>query len=153
MFSDLTISCSFCRAIGKRWRGELGILKGNILEDFTQLFCCYLYLLSLRLSQPVCPSTLPLSYLFLQPVLRIRIRDPVLYYPWIRDPESGMSKKPGSGFGMNNPSHISESLETVFWLKYLDSFMQIRIRNLGSGIFVILDQGSRIRDITILDPG
>jgi hypothetical protein len=26
-----------------------------------------------------------------------------------------MGKKSGSGFGMNNPDHISESLETLFW--------------------------------------
>jgi hypothetical protein len=29
-------------------------------------------------------------------------------------PGSGMGKKPGSGSGMNNPAHISESLETIF---------------------------------------
>ncbi len=27
---------------------------------------------------------------------------------------SDMGKKSGSGFGMNNPDHISESLETIF---------------------------------------
>jgi hypothetical protein len=42
---------------------------------------------------------------------------------------SGMGKKikiPGSG--MNIPDHISESLETLFWVKntYLNSFMRIR---------------------------
>ncbi len=34
-----------------------------------------------------------------------------LFDPWIRDP--GWLKKSGSG--MNNPDHISESLETSFW--------------------------------------
>jgi hypothetical protein len=29
-------------------------------------------------------------------------------------PGSGMGKKSGSGSGMNNPDHISESLETIF---------------------------------------
>ncbi len=31
--------------------------------------------------------------------------------PWIRDP--GWVKKCGSGSGVNNPDHISESLETI----------------------------------------
>jgi hypothetical protein len=35
-----------------------------------------------------------------------------LFYPWIRDP--GWMKKSGSRSGMNNPDHISESLETIF---------------------------------------
>jgi hypothetical protein len=34
-------------------------------------------------------------------------------------PESGMGKKSGSGSGMNNPDHISESLETIIWVKIL----------------------------------
>ncbi len=38
-----------------------------------------------------------------------RIRDPV----WSLDPESGMGNKSGFGFGMNNPDHISERLETT----------------------------------------
>jgi hypothetical protein len=40
-----------------------------------------------------------------------------------------MGKKSGSGIRirMNNPDHISESLETSFWgLKYLNSLMWIR---------------------------
>jgi hypothetical protein len=51
-----------------------------------------------------------------------------------------MGKKSGSGSGINNPDHIPESLETLFWFKkYLISFMRIRdgkirIRYLGSGI-------------------
>jgi hypothetical protein len=28
-----------------------------------------------------------------------------------------MIKKSGSGSGMNNPDHVSESLETTFWVK------------------------------------
>jgi len=31
-------------------------------------------------------------------------------------PGSGMGKKSGSRYGMNNPDNISESLETVFWV-------------------------------------
>jgi hypothetical protein len=29
---------------------------------------------------------------------------------------------PGSGSGMNNPDHISESLKTIFWAKILKFF-------------------------------
>jgi hypothetical protein len=36
-----------------------------------------------------------------------------------------MVKKPGSGSGMNNPDHISESLETIFWVKILNTLMWI----------------------------
>jgi hypothetical protein len=53
-------------------------------------------------------------------VLQIRY----LFDPWIRDP--GMGKKSGSGSGMNYPDHISESLETIFWVKYLNTLMRIR---------------------------
>jgi hypothetical protein len=42
---------------------------------------------------------------------------------------------------MNNPDHISDSLETIFGLKYLNSLM--RIRDLGSGMEKF---GSGIRD-------
>jgi hypothetical protein len=31
--------------------------------------------------------------------------------------ELGKNQDPGSGSGMNNPDHISESLETIFWVK------------------------------------
>jgi hypothetical protein len=38
-----------------------------------------------------------------------------------------MGKKSGSGSGMNNPDHISESSETIVWVKkYFNSFMRIR---------------------------
>jgi hypothetical protein len=60
---------------------------------------------------------------------------------------SGMGKKSGSGSGMNNPDHVSESLETIFWVKIPKFFYadpgsgketsQIRNqgwRKLGSGI-------------------
>ncbi len=48
-------------------------------------------------------------------VLRIRIRDPCLFVPWIREP--GWRKKSRTRSGMNIPNHISESLETLFWVK------------------------------------
>jgi hypothetical protein len=46
-----------------------------------------------------------------------------LFDPWIR-----VGKKSGSGSGINNPDHISESLETIFWVKipYLNYLMWIR---------------------------
>jgi hypothetical protein len=47
-----------------------------------------------------------------------------------------MGKKSRSGSGMNNPDHISESLETSFWVKTLEFFdadpgLTSRIRNTG----------------------
>jgi hypothetical protein len=33
-----------------------------------------------------------------------------------------MEKKSGSGSGMNNPDHSSESSETIFWVKILKFF-------------------------------
>jgi hypothetical protein len=33
-----------------------------------------------------------------------------------------MGKKSGSGSGMNNSDHISESLETIFWVTILQFF-------------------------------
>ncbi len=61
------------------------------------------------------------------------------------DPGSGACLTPGSGMGiqsryrsgMNIFDHISESLETIFWLKNAE----VRIRELG--IFLTLD---KIRD-------
>jgi hypothetical protein len=44
-------------------------------------------------------------------VFQTVLRDP--------DPGSGTFLTPGSGSGMNNPDHISESLETIFGLKIL----------------------------------
>jgi hypothetical protein len=39
-------------------------------------------------------------------------------------PGTGMGNKsaPVSGSGMNSPDHISESLETIFWVKILQFF-------------------------------
>jgi hypothetical protein len=45
-----------------------------------------------------------------------------LFDPWLRDPGSGMGKKSGSGSEVNNPDHISESLETIFLAKILKFF-------------------------------
>jgi hypothetical protein len=38
----------------------------------------------------------------------------------IRD--AGIGEKSGSGSGMNNPDHIFERLETIFWVKILQFF-------------------------------
>jgi hypothetical protein len=57
-----------------------------------------------------------------------------------------MGKK--SGCGMNNPDHISESLETIFWMKILKFFDADP--DPGSGIFLTLNPGCekiRIRDL------
>jgi hypothetical protein len=64
-----------------------------------------------------------------------------------------MGKKSGSVSGMKSPDHISESLETIFFLglKYLNSLMRIREpgwKKFGSGMEKI-----RIRDGKNLDPG
>ncbi len=40
----------------------------------------------------------------------LRIRDPVLDPGWVKNQD------PGSGSGMNIPDHVSESLETIFWV-------------------------------------
>jgi hypothetical protein len=58
-------------------------------------------------------------------VLRIRIRDPVLFYPWIRDPGWVNNQFPDPGLDPWIQDHISESLETIFWvnLKVLSSEM------------------------------
>jgi hypothetical protein len=56
-----------------------------------------------------------------------------------------MDKKSGSG--MNNPDHISESLETVFWFKILNLNSLMRIRDGKSW-----DPGSGMAKILIRDP-
>jgi hypothetical protein len=48
-----------------------------------------------------------------------------------------MDKKSGSRSGMNNPDHVSESLETMFWvkmLKFFDADPEWKNLNLGSGM-------------------
>jgi hypothetical protein len=52
---------------------------------------------------------------------------------------------PGSGSGMNNPDHISEILETIFWVKILKFFdadpgsgmEKIRIRDKRPGSTIL----------------
>jgi hypothetical protein len=45
----------------------------------------------------------------------LRIRDPVPFRPL--DPGWVNNQDPGSGPGISNPDHISESLETIFGVK------------------------------------
>jgi hypothetical protein len=63
------------------------------------------------------------------------------------DPGSviGQNQDPDPGSGMNIPVHITESLETIFGLKYLNSLMWMRIRD--QGIFLTLDPGSGMEKI------
>jgi hypothetical protein len=50
-------------------------------------------------------------------------------------PGSGICKKSGSKSGINNPDHISESLETIFWVKILQFFdADPGWKKFGSGI-------------------
>jgi hypothetical protein len=60
----------------------------------------------------------------IKPVLRIRIRDQVPFDPWLRDPGwvKNQDTDLGYGSGLNNPDHISESLETTFGVKILKFF-------------------------------
>ncbi len=99
------------------------------------------------INQPCESGTL---YCF--PVLRIRIRDQVPFWPL--DPGARMGKKSRSGSGMFTPGHISESLETIFWVKILKFLM--RIRTPRSEIFLTLDPEWKNSDtwsgINIPDP-
>jgi hypothetical protein len=60
-----------------------------------------------------------------------------LFDPWIRDPGKvkNQDPDPGSGSMMNNPSHFSESGETIFWVKILKFFdADPGWKKFGSGI-------------------
>jgi hypothetical protein len=58
---------------------------------------------------------------------------------------------PGSGSRMHIPDHISESLETIFWVKILKFFDADGDPNPGSGN--LIDLGSGIEDGKNSDPG
>ncbi len=66
------------------------------------------------------------------------------------DPGSGMGKKSRSESGIIILDHISESLETFSWVKFLNSLLRIRIRDPESFWPWFRDPGLKIR---ILDPG
>jgi hypothetical protein len=57
---------------------------------------------------------------------------------------------PGSGSRINLPDHISESLETIFWVQILKFFDADS--DPGSGIFSTLDPGWKNSDPVIRDP-
>jgi hypothetical protein len=52
----------------------------------------------------------------------------------------GKNQDPGSESGMNIPDHISESLDTIIWVKILKFFDA----DADPGIFLTLDLGSGI---------
>ncbi len=54
---------------------------------------------------------------------------------WVNHQDS----EPGSGIRMNISDHISESLETIFWVKILKFFDVDADPDQGSGIFLNLD--------------
>ncbi len=72
--------------------------------------------------------------------------------PCLLTPGSRMDKKPRSGSGMNILDHISESLETILWVKILKFFDA----DADPGIFWTLDPGGKNSDpgsaINIPDP-
>jgi hypothetical protein len=58
-----------------------------------------------------------------------------LFDTWIHDPGWVKNQDQGCGSGLNNPDHISESLETIFWVKILKFFdADPGWEKLGSGI-------------------
>ncbi len=75
-----------------------------------------------------------------KPVLRIRIRDPVPFWPL----NPGWVKRSGSG--MNILDHISEILETIFWVKILKFFDANA--DSDSGFFLTLDPRSGMEKIS-----
>jgi hypothetical protein len=96
---------------------------------------------------------LPLSSFFLyEPLESFSVADPnpgsgafltagsgirCLFDLWIRDPGwvKNQDPDPGSGSGINNPDHISESLEIIFWVKILEFFdADSGWKKFGSGI-------------------
>jgi hypothetical protein len=62
-----------------------------------------------------------------------------------------MNKTSRSGSGMNIQDHISESLESIFWVKILKFFYADLER--GSRIRNLFDPGSRMEKIQIRYPG
>jgi hypothetical protein len=89
----------------------------------------------------VSSSIITRKVLLLNLVLRIWIRHPVPFWPrdlgWVKIRIRDLD--PGSGSGMNNPDHISESLQTISCVK-IHKFFEA-------------DPGSGIQDGKNSDPG
>ncbi len=114
------------------------LCRCHLLNFFIPKLFAYRHSIRQTYSRPCPPFLFPTTHPFplskphhptkiqktLKTVLLFLIRDPVPF--WSLDPGSGMDKKSGSGSGMNNPDHISKSLETIFGLKYVNSLMRIR---------------------------
>jgi hypothetical protein len=96
----------------------------------------------------VFPPTLSISSSVADPDPGSRIRDPMPF--WSLDLGSGMGEKSWSGSRMNNPDHISESIETIFWDKILKNLW------CGSEIWHLgvknTDSWSGMQKIRIRDP-
>ncbi len=140
-------SCTFslfytpCGWIIMHWHWKF-TKQNNVLLKNPVLSIAYLFVQNTR---KVKSNSNFLNYHFCKcekkAVLRIRIRDPVSFWPL--DPGSGMGKKSGSGFGIRDEQPGSYFLElrnhfcSFFWVKILKSFDA----DLGSGMGKI-----RIRD-------
>jgi hypothetical protein len=138
-----------------------------ILFCFYVLYPVYFYFLKMCLYLISCPQTWPRRFLKTAPNRYwLTVTSVLLTWPaWcfflnfvlystknqccgsgIRDPVSGAdpgsvmgkNQNPGSGSGMNLPDYFSESLETVFRVKYT----WILWCGSGSGIFLTRDRGS-----------
>jgi hypothetical protein len=72
-------------------------------------------------------------------VLRIPIRDPVPFPPL----------DPGTGSGLKILDHISESIETIFWVKIFKFFDA----DADPGIYLTLGPGSEMEKNRLRDPG
>jgi hypothetical protein len=71
-----------------------------------------------------------------------------LFDPWIGDLGwvKNQNPDPGSGSRMNIPDHMSESLESIFGLKYCTVLRFLCGCGSGSGIRNLFDPGSGIRE-------
>ncbi len=67
--------------------------------------------------------TLPLGYYYLlcNPKRVSKTQNSDILKNSFADPDPGCGAFLTPGSGMNNPDHISESLETIFWVKILKS--------------------------------
>ncbi len=127
-----TNSLLFCLVMKGTWPYGQFVLFLAFNANISSIFFTVSYRMDtpwFALSQKqLCLKTAVTSnYLRFLASLRIRIRDPVPFWPL----------DSGSGSGMKNPDIISESLKTILWVKILNSLMRIRDpwwKKLGSGM-------------------